>query len=352
MDWLKHPIPKPNQNYQQAAIKRQKQLTKPSGSLGELEQLAIKLAAMQTTDTPSVDIIWISVFAADHGIANAGVSAFPQAVTAEMVKNFVHGGAAISVLAKQHQAHLEIIDVGVARSLVGLDIIHQKVALGTANFLIQPAMSEKQLALALQTGRDAVSRALAEHSQLFIAGEIGIANTSSATAIACHILGMNAQQLTGAGTGLDTSDIEHKARIIQQALNKHKDLISTPLSVLQYFGGFEIAAITGAYLAAAQQQLPILVDGFICSVAALLATRINAEIKPWLIYAHQSQEQGHTVLLAALDAKPLLSLNMRLGEGSGAALVIPLLKSACALHNQMATFAQAQVSERPLHQST
>ena len=345
MDWLKHPIPKPDQNYQQAAINRQEQLTKPSGSLGELEQLAIKLAALQATHTPSVDKIWISIFAADHGIADAGVSAFPQAVTAEMVKNFVHGGAAISVLAKQHQAHLEIIDVGVASSLVDLDIIHQKVALGTANFLTQSAMTEMQLALALQAGKDAVSRALAEHSQLFIAGEMGIANTSSATAIACHVLGMNAQQLTGAGTGLDTSGIEHKASIIQQALDNHKVSLSTPLSALQHLGGFEIAALTAAYLAAAQQQLPVLVDGFICSVAALLATQINADIKPWLIYAHQSQEQGHTVILAALDAKPLLSLKMRLGEASGAAVAIPLLKSACALHNQMATFAQAQVSE-------
>ncbi|GFO71946.1 nicotinate-nucleotide--dimethylbenzimidazole phosphoribosyltransferase [Bathymodiolus japonicus methanotrophic gill symbiont] len=345
MDWLKHPIPKPDQNYQQAAIKRQQQLTKPSRSLGDLEQLSIKLATLQATNTPSVDNIWISIFAADHGIAETGVSAFPQTVTAEMVKNFVHGGAAINVLAKQHQAHLEIIDVGVASSLIDLDIIHQKVAFGTANFLTQPAMPEKQLALALQAGKDAVSRALVKHSQLFIAGEMGIANTSSAAAIACHLLEMNARQLTGAGTGLDSSGIRHKASIIQQALDKHKKTITTPFAALQYLGGFEIAALTAAYLTAAQHQLPVLVDGFICSVAALLATRINADIKPWLIYAHQSQEQGHSVILKALDAKPLLSLNMRLGEASGAAVAIPLLRSACALHNQMATFAQAQVSE-------
>ena len=345
MDWLKTPISQPEQSYQQTAIKRQEQLTKPAGSLGDLEQLAIKLAAMQATDTPGVDKIWISIFAADHGIANSGVSAFPQSVTAEMVKNFVHGGAAISVLAKQHQAHLEIVDVGVASSLAELNIIHQKVALGTANFLTQSAMTKKQLAQALQAGKDAVTRALADQSQLFIAGEMGIANTSSATAIACALLNVSAEQLTGAGTGLDSAGIARKAKIIQTALDKHKVQSDAPLSVIQTYGGFEIAALTGAYLAAAQQQLPVLIDGFICSIAALVATRINADIKPWLIFSHSSQEQGHIVILDALGAKPLLNLNMRLGEASGAAVAIPLLRSACALHNQMATFSEAQVSE-------
>lgn len=345
MNWLQHPIPQPDQRYKLTAIKRQEQLTKPAGSLGDLEYLAIRLAALQATNMPSVDKVWISIFAADHGIANAGVSAFPQAVTAEMVRNFVHGGAAISVLAKQHQAHLEIVDVGVASSLTELNIIHQKIALGTANFLTQPAMTEKQLLLALQAGRDAVTRALADNSDLFIAGDMGIANTSSATAIACRLLNVNAQHLTGAGTGLDHSGIQHKAKVIQQALNKHASAGDLPLSVLQHFGGFEIAALTGAYLAAAQQHIPILVDGFICSVAALVATRINADIKPWLLFAHKSQEQGHQLILQALQAKALLNINMRLGEASGAAVAIPLLRSACALHKQMATFAQAQVSD-------
>ena len=346
MDWLTLPIPSPDQRYLLAAVSRQQQLTKPAGSLGELEQLAIQLAAMQATDKPCIDKVWISIFAADHGIAEAGVSAFPQAVTTEMVKNFVQGGAAISVLAKQNKAHLEIIDVGVVGSLAGLDIIHKKVAPGTTNFLNQSAMSETQLQQALHAGKDAVTRALAENSQLFIAGEMGIANTSSATAIACSLLNISPQQLTGAGTGLDQAGIEHKAKIIQQALDKHKDISPRPITVLQHLGGFEIAALTGAYIAAAQQQLPILVDGFICSVAALVATRLNPDIKQWLIYAHCSQEQGHQYILKALDAKPLLSLNMRLGEASGAATAIPLLRSACALHTQMATFEQAQVSQR------
>lgn len=345
MDWLTHPAPAPDQRYLLAAISRQQQLTKPSGSLGELEQLAIQLAAMQGTDKPCVDHIWISIFAADHGIAAAGVSAFPQAVTTEMVKNFVQGGAAINVLAKQHQAHLEIIDVGVAGSLTGLNIIHQKVASGTANFLNQPAMSEVQLQLALQSGKNAITRALEAKSQLFIGGEMGIANTTSATAIACSLLNRNASQLTGAGTGLEASGIQHKADIIQQALNKHKNISPIPLVALQHLGGFEIAALTGAYIAAAQQQLPILIDGFICSVAALVASRINPEVRQWFIFAHRSQEQGHQSILDALQAKPLLNLNMRLGEASGAATAIPLLRSACALHAHMATFEQAHVSQ-------
>lgn len=345
MDWLSYTIPSPEPHYLHLATNRQQQLTKPAGSLGRLEQLAIQLAAMQATEKPCVDKVWISIFAADHGIAITGVSAFPQAVTAEMVKNFVQGGAAISVLAKQYQADLEIIDVGVANSLSNLNIIHQKVASGTANFLDQPAMTEVQLQLALQAGKDAIIRAQTAKSQLFIAGEMGIANTTSATAIACCLLDLNAQQMTGAGTGLNSSGIQHKVKIIQQALDKHKHLHQMPLSILQHLGGFEIAALTAAYIKAAQQHIPILVDGFICSVAALIATRLNPEIKPWLIFSHRSDEQGHQTILESLNAKPLLNLNMRLGEASGAATAIPLLRSACALHAQMATFAQAQVSQ-------
>lgn len=345
MEWLHKPIASPDQRYFLAAITRQQQLTKPVGSLGKLEDLAVKLASLQSQANPSVDKAWISIFAADHGIANTGVSAFPQAVTAEMVKNFVNGGAAISVLAKQNKAHLEIIDAGVASSLDGLAIIHHKVALGTANFLQQPAMTEIQLSQALLAGKEAATRALQHKSNLFIAGEMGIANTSSATAVACHLLKLNASKLTGAGTGLNKEKIQEKALIIQQALFRVSDIKATPLNALQYFGGFEIAALVGAYLAAAQNSLVILVDGFICTVAALVATKINPDLKPWLIYSHQSQEQGHKIILEELKAEPLLNLNMRLGEASGAAVALPLLNSACLLHQNMATFEQAKVSQ-------
>ncbi|NOQ62912.1 MAG: nicotinate-nucleotide--dimethylbenzimidazole phosphoribosyltransferase [Methyloprofundus sp.] len=346
MDCLNKAIPAPDAYYQHKALERQQQLTKPAGSLGKLEQLAVQLAAMQATESPCVDKVWISIFAADHGIAHEGVSAFPQSVSAEMVKNFVKGGAAINVLARQYQAKLEIIDVGIAADLSGLNIIQQKVGLGTANFLHQAAMSEAQLNAALQVGIDAVKRARSEHSQLFIAGEMGIANTSSATAIACYLLDIKAEQLTGAGTGLDAGKIQRKAQIIQQALDKYQGICTTPLAILRYLGGFEIAALTAAYLSAAQQKLPILVDGFICSVSALLASHINPTLKPWLIFSHCSQEQGHQIILDRLAAAPLLNLNMRLGEASGAAMAIPILRSACALHSQMATFEQAQVASK------
>jgi nicotinate-nucleotide--dimethylbenzimidazole phosphoribosyltransferase len=345
MKWLNNQIPSPDQRYLLAAVTRQQQLTKPAGSLGKLENLAVKLASLQSQACPSVDKAWISIFAADHGIANAGVSAFPQAVTAEMVKNFVNGGAAISVLAKQNKAHLEIIDVGVASSLDDLAIIHHKVALGTANFIQQAAMTEAQLSQALLAGKEAVTRALQHKSNLFIAGEMGIANTSSATAIACHLLKLNAPKLTGAGTGLNNEKIREKALIIQQALLRFSDIEATPLNALQYFGGFEIAALVGSYLAAAQNNLVILVDGFICTIAALVATKINPDLKPWLIYSHQSQEQGHKIILDELKAEPLLNLGMRLGEASGATVALPLLNSACLLHQQMATFEQAEVSQ-------
>ncbi|MDC9727980.1 MAG: nicotinate-nucleotide--dimethylbenzimidazole phosphoribosyltransferase [Methyloprofundus sp.] len=345
MKWLNNPISSPDQRYLLAAITRQQQLTKPAGSLGKLEELAVKIASLQSQASPSVDKPWISIFAADHGIAHAGVSAFPQSVTAEMVKNFVAGGAAINVLAKQNKAHLEIIDVGVAYSLEHLAIMHHKIALGTANFLHQAAMTEAQLSQALSCGKEAVSRAVQHQSNLFIAGEMGIANTSSATAVACHLLQVNAAKLTGAGTGLSHDKIQEKALIIQEALHKFSDIEATPLKALQYFGGFEIAALVGAYLAAAQNGLVILVDGFICTVAALIATKINPALNPWLIYSHQSQEQGHKIILDELKAEPLLNLAMRLGEASGAATALPLLNSACLLHQQMATFAQAQVSQ-------
>jgi len=348
MHWLTDPIPSPDQRYLLAALSHQKQLTKPLGALGELENIAVRLAAMQASNKPSIDKVWISLFAADHGIANANVSAFPQAVTAEMVKNFVRGGAAISVLAQLYQAQLEIIDVGVASDLSKLTIIHQKIAYGTANFLNQSAMTENQLQDALKAGKDAIKRASADNSQLFIAGEMGIANTSSATAIACKLLNLNAKQLTGAGTGLKDKEIQHKAAIIQQALENKKEIPPIPLEILQYFGGFEIAALVGAYIAAAQNSLPVLVDGFICTVAALVAKRINPDLKQWLFYAHCSHEQGHQLILDELQAKPLLNLNMRLGEASGAAVAIPLLRSACALHSKMATFEQAQVSKDTL----
>lgn len=343
-EWLNEHVKVLNLDTLNVAKEQQSNLTKPAGSLGQLETLAIRLAAMQGTLNPSVDRVWTSVFAADHGVAAQGVSAFPQVVTQQMLRNFVEGGAAISVLAKGLNGCLEVIDVGVVEDLRLPSVINDRVAPGTADFSQLPAMTETQLSAALTAGRRAVERALTQRSQLFIGGEMGIGNTTAATALACALLALPAKDVAGPGTGLDAQGVRHKIDVIDRALALHNEAITSPLYALACLGGFEIAALTGAYVYCAQLGLPVLVDGFIASVSALAATRINPGVSAWLIYSHQSAEPGHQVILDALDAKPLLALNMRLGEGSGAAVALPLLRMACALHNDMATFDQAGVS--------
>lgn len=344
-NWLAQPCAALNETARIAALARQGQLTKPPGALGLLEAVAVQLAAMQGAVMPQMERVHISVFAADHGVAAEGVSAFPQAVTAEMVRNFARGGAAISVLAKQLDATLEVVNLGTVSEVEPLDQVRdERIAAGTANFAQASAMTESQLAEALQAGRAAVLRATQADAQLFIGGEMGIANTTSASAIACALLQESPQLLAGPGTGLDSKGVAHKAEVIQRALELHRAVLGQPLDALRHLGGFEIAALTGAYLAAAQNSLPIFVDGFISSVAALVAVRVNPGVADWLLFAHVSAEPGHQRVLEALDAQPLLQLGMRLGEGSGAAVAVPLLRLACALHNGMATFAEASVS--------
>jgi len=345
MHWLETPAHPIDQAILAAAQARQGQLTKPPGSLGYLEQIAVRLAAMQGTQQPDLSRVRITVFAADHGIADEGVSAFPQAVTGQMIANFAHGGAAISVLARNLGARLEVVDVGSKTDSAALPgVIVNKAGKGTANFRRQPAMSEAQLTAALQAGRDAVARALKDDAQLFIGGEMGIANTSAATAVACALLGKSALEIAGPGTGLDAAGVVRKAEIIDDALALHQPALTSPLAILRHVGGFEIAALAGAYIASAQSGLPVLVDGFIASSAALLALRIRPDVADWLFFGHASAEPGHVHLMQALNARPLLNLGLRLGEGSGAAAALPILRLAAALHGQMATFAEAGVA--------
>ncbi|TBU93430.1 nicotinate-nucleotide--dimethylbenzimidazole phosphoribosyltransferase [Phytopseudomonas dryadis] len=327
---------------------RQRQLTKPSGSLAQLEQLAIQLAALQGRERPGVERLWIAIFAADHGVVAEGVSAYPQAVTGQMLRNFVGGGAAISVLARQLGATLEVTDLGTALPLEPLPgVRHLQVGAGTQNFLRGPAMTPAQALIALQAGRDSVIRAAGEGAELFIGGEMGIGNTTSATALACALLGCPVADLVGPGTGLDARGVQRKSEVIEAALALHREAAGQPVEILRRLGGFEIASLTGAYLACAQQGVAALVDGFICSVAALLAVQLNPACRDWLLFAHQSAEPGHRRVLAELQARPLLQLGLRLGEGSGAAMAVPILRLACALHNDMATFAEAAVADRP-----
>ncbi|WP_266160690.1 nicotinate-nucleotide--dimethylbenzimidazole phosphoribosyltransferase [Dyella silvatica] len=343
-EWLYQPCRAVDAGVETSAREHQAQLTKPPGSLGMLESLAIQLAGLQRVAQPSVEQVWISVFAGDHGVAAQGVSAFPQAVTGEMVRNFAHGGAAISVLARELGATLEVVNLGTVNDPGELPKVRRAIiAASTADFSEQPAMSDAQLEAALAAGADSIRAAHAAGAQLFIGGEMGIANTTSAAALACALLGETPERLAGAGTGLDGAGIAHKSAVIARGLALHAGT-DDALEQLRRLGGFEIAALTGAYIAAAQSGLPVLVDGFITTVAALAAVRINPSARDGLLFAHRSHERGHGIVLDALDAKPLLDLGMRLGEASGAATAVPLLRLACALHNQMATFAQAGVS--------
>jgi nicotinate-nucleotide--dimethylbenzimidazole phosphoribosyltransferase len=329
-----------------AARARQDMLTKPPGALGQLEALAVRLAGLQGRERPELERVRIVVFAADHGIAAEGVSAFPQAVTGEMIRNFARGGAAISVLARELGAALEVVNLGTVGELEALPgVVSQRLGAGTESFLQGPAMSADQLEAALAAGAQAVDRACEAGAQLFIGGEMGIANTTSAAAVACALLGQPPAQLAGPGTGLDAAGVSRKAEVIAQGLRRHGPF-DEPLAALRCLGGFEIAALAGAYLRAAQRGLPVLVDGFISSVAALVALKVQPAIAPWLLFGHQSAEPGHVRVLTALGAQPLLSLGMRLGEGSGAAAAVPLLRLVCALHNRMHTFAEAGVSTK------
>lgn len=345
-NWWEKPACSPDAAALERASVRQLQLTKPRGSLGRLEQLAITLAGLQGCERPSVERLWIAIFAGDHGVVAEGVSPYPQAVTGQMLRNFASGGAAIAVLARQLQAELELIDLGCAvplEPLPGLRQLH--LGPGTANFVGGPAMTPEQGRGALQAGRDSVARAVAAGAQLYIGGEMGIGNTTSASALACVLLECPLGKLVGPGTGLDAAGVAHKAAVIERALALHGGQVGQPLESLLRLGGFEIAALAGAYLACAQEGLPVLVDGFICSVAALLAVRLNPSCRDWLLFAHRGAEPGHRHVLAALDAEPLLELGLCLGEGSGAALAVPLLQLACRLHGEMATFAEAAVAD-------
>ncbi|MGC6369739.1 nicotinate-nucleotide--dimethylbenzimidazole phosphoribosyltransferase [Pseudomonas sp. K2I15] len=346
--WWLNPCKVIDTQAHEQALARQQQLTKPAGSLGRLEAVAVQLAALQGQVKPSVDHLWIAIFAGDHGVVAEGVSAFPQEVTGQMLHNFVTGGAAISVLARQLDAKLEVVDLGTITPTLNLPgVRHLNIGPGTANFVNGPAMTEAQGQLALQAGRDSVHRAIASGAQLFIGGEMGIGNTTAASALACALLHCQVSDLTGPGTGLNAQGVSHKVAVIERALALHAGDRDDALKTLFNLGGFEIAALVGAYLACAQEGVVVLVDGFICTVAALVATRLNPACREWLLFGHRGAEPGHRHVLQSLSAEPLLELGLRLGEGSGAALAVPLLRLACALHGQMATFAEAAVADRP-----
>ncbi len=344
--WMTALCPQPSERHRAAAEARQNALTKPPGSLGILETLAIRLASLQETERPRAGNARIILFAGDHGITAQGVSAYPSAVTVEMLRNFARGGAAISVLARELGADLDVVDVGTLADEPVAGVVTDKQRRGTRDFSLEPAMTHDELEFAFEAGKRAVLRAAEEGVDVVILGEMGIGNTTSAAAIAAGLLGVDPSDVVGAGTGISAEGMSHKASVIEAALKLHDLDRGAPAvrDVLRSVGGLEIAALAGAIIAAAQARVPVLVDGFIVSVAALAAVRLNPSCAPWLIFSHRSMERGHRLVLDALGAEPILDLKLRLGEGSGAAAALPLLRLACALHSGMATFAEAQIS--------
>ncbi|MGE8162831.1 nicotinate-nucleotide--dimethylbenzimidazole phosphoribosyltransferase [Paraburkholderia sp. NPDC080076] len=320
--------------------------TKPPGSLGRLETLARQMGLIQRTTRPTVTRPAMIVFAGDHGVAEEGVSPYPQAVTAQMVANFLAGGAAINALSRVSGIELEVVNAGIATPLQSTaGLVDIPVAAGTRNFAREPAMSRDQALSAMQAGAARVRHHAALGTNVIGFGEMGIANTSAAACLMSRLCGVPIDECVGRGTGLDNAGLARKRNVLASALARHP--VSTdPLDVLATFGGFEIAMMAGAYLAAAEARMTILVDGFIATSALLIADALAPSIREYCVFAHASNEAGHRRMLDHFGALPMLSLDMRLGEGTGAALAVPLLRAATAFINEMASFESAGVANR------
>lgn len=341
--WYLEEAPAPDEEIITLARARQDNLTKPKGSLGRLEDVAIQLAGNQGTLNPKIERPAIVVFAGDHGVAAEGISAYPQSVTSEMVRNFSAGGAAITVLAKTLNVPFRVFNMGTVDSLEGLpNVEDRRVAAGTQNICNSPAMDERQFEECMAAGKEAIDTA--GDIDLFIGGEMGIGNSTIAAAMAVAHTKLAAQAMVGRGTGINDQGLAKKAAVVTRALSKHIPHMRAGADYLRRIGGFEVNALAAAYIRAAQRGIAVMVDGYICTAAAMAAVKVNPSIRPWLFFSHCSAEPGHEKLLVKLEAKPLLSLEMRLGEGSGAALALPILQAACALHRDMASFDEAGVS--------
>ncbi len=339
-----------NESLREAIQHKLNNKTKPLGSLGEIECIALRISMIQNTLTPVLIKPHAFIFAGDHGICEEGVSAFPQAVTQQMVANFLAGGAAISALAQQHEISLGIVDAGINADVSDLDGLQQhKVGFGTCNFTQDLAMPVDHVMKAVKTGADVIKKTASERGNIVLLGEMGIGNTTSAAIITHLITGAHLDECVGAGTGLDAQGVQHKVTVIKKALKFHESLLAEAKSdavlLLSVFGGYEIAMMVGAYLQAASQKMVVLVDGVIATAALAVANLINPLVLEYCIFSHGSAEQGHGALLNYFNRKPILNLQMRLGEGSGSAMAYPLLVSAVNLLNSMASFSEAGVSE-------
>ena len=330
----------------QAARARQDDLTKPRGSLGQLEDISVKIAGITGEVRPKLTHKVVTTMAGDHGVVAEGVSAYPSEVTPQMVMNFVFGGAAINVLSQHVGARVIIVDMGVASELDHPAVVNKKIALGTKNIAQGPAMTRAQAIQAIEAGAAVVEAELEKGLDILATGDMGIGNTTPSAAIAAAITGRSVQEIAGRGTGVDDAGLQRKITAIQKALDVNHPNAEDGLDTLAKVGGFEIGGLAGAILAAAAHRKPILIDGFISTAAAMVAVSLAPQTRHYLIAAHRSQELGHQIMLEWLGLEPLLDLGLRLGEGTGAALGISLVEAACKILDEMATFSEAGVSDK------
>lgn len=328
-----------------AAAQRWDNLTKPRGSLGRLETLACQVAGITGMARPQLTERLVFVLAGDHGVTAEGVSAYPADVTAQMVHNFVRGGAAINVLARQAGARVVVVDMGINADLPSLPgLLAQKIRHGTSNFLHQPAMMHAEAIACVERGLALAETNIKERTTWVVTGDMGIGNTTASSAIVAAMTGAAVEAVTGRGTGVTDPALAHKAKIIGQALARHRPDAHDPLDVLAKVGGFEIGGLVGVILGTAAHHCPVFLDGLIATAAALLAVGLVPTVRDYLIAGHRSVEPGHTVALQALGLKPILELDMRLGEGTGGVLALTMVEAACRLLDEMATFAEAGVA--------
>lgn len=338
-------VPPLDESAMAAARERQKTLTKPPGSLGRLEELSIQLAGIFHDPSPTIEDKVILTMAGDHGVVAEGVSAFPQEITAQMVGNFLNGGAAINVLARHAGARVVVVDMGVAHDLPPTpNLVDKKIGRGTRNLAQGPAMTRREAVEALKAGADVAESELERGLDILAVGEMGIGNTTPSTAIASALMNLPPEEIAGRGTGLDDAGLDRKIQAVKKGLDVNQPNRGDVIDVLAKVGGFEIGGMAGAILAVAARGRPVMVDGFIATAAAMISVGLAPTIQPYLIAGHLSDERGHRLMLDWLDLDPLLDLRMRLGEGTGAALGFSLAEAACKTLNEMATFAEAGLS--------
>ena len=338
-------ISSPDRTVEQDVKERWDSLTKPPHSLGKLEDVIIRLGGIQSRQFPEINKRTTLCFAADHGVVAEGVSPSKQVVTAEMVKNFLNGGAAISVLCRSCRCDLKVINTGMVHEVNHPDVIHKPIAGGTANMRLQRAMTDDQMLRALEIGFSMAKKEMEEGTQLLICGEMGVGNTTAASAIYAAVTGMEPDEVTGMGAGLPESRVAHKAAVISDALKLHNPDPSDPRDVLCAVGGFELAAMCGVMLAGAIYKCAVVVDGFIAGASAVLAMLFHPGVRDYLIFSHSSGEAGFDEVCRRFKLEPLVDLNMKLGEGTGAVMILPLLDNALDCYRYMATFEEAGVTE-------